>query len=123
MIKTKKRKVPVFSIVLYVIAGIVIIYTLWSLNHSMSYISDLIDGGQLTFKGNEFEIVSFYMTSSLQYGLLAVILFSLGLIFQNVVSLELKEVIEEKDKTPSANVNDDVESEDDFDEWFQNIER
>lgn len=123
MIESKKGKVPVLSIVLYVIAGFLIIYTLWSLNHSISYISDLIDGGQLTFRENEFEIVSFYMASSFQYFFFAAILLISGLIFQNIMSLKLKEVSEEKSKTPSDNVQDDTDSEEDFDEWFHNIER
>ncbi len=84
-----KRKTPVISIALYAIAGMLVLYTIWALNHSASYISELVGMGQLTFKGNEYDIVSFYMSSSAQYALFAVILFTLGWMMQNISSRKL----------------------------------
>ncbi len=78
----KRKTVPVLSIALYTLAGLLLLYTVWALIHSIGYISEMVSQEQLVISGNEYDIVSFYMTSCGQYALFTVILFSLGRILQ-----------------------------------------
>ncbi|HSM25022.1 MAG TPA: hypothetical protein VK856_09190 [Anaerolineaceae bacterium] len=73
-----KKKLPVLSTVLYFIAGLLVVYSVWTVVYSVNYISTMIQQGQLAFSGNEFEIVSFYMSNTAQYVLFAIILLVLG---------------------------------------------
>ena len=107
------------SIALYVISGILVLYTIWSASHSVSYISELVTMGQLTVKGNEYDIVNFYMSNSAQYALFAVIIFALGWMLQRTSS---RKVIRQKAKTiqdSSDGASKNLEEEDDFENWFQ----
>ena len=79
-----RQKMPILSIALYATAGILVLYTIWSVSHLASYISALISQRQLTAKGNEYEIVNFYMSNCTQYALFAIILFTLGWILHKI---------------------------------------
>ena len=93
-----KKKLPILSIVLYVIAGLLAVYSIWAGVYSGKYISTMMEQGQLVFKGNEFEVVSFYMSNMAQYLLFAITLFVLGRILLYFSFIEeddeLDEVIE-----------------------------
>ena len=73
-----KSKFPVISTVLYILAGLLLVFSIWAVVYSANYISTMMSQGQLVFSGNEFEIVSFYMSNVAQYFVFAVILFVLG---------------------------------------------
>lgn len=79
-----KKKLPVLSIILYILAGLLMIFAIWSSSKSISYITQMISQEQLVFSGNEFDIVNFIMASCAQYVVFAVILFSLGWILQKL---------------------------------------
>lgn len=118
-----KRKIPILSIVLYAIAGLLVIYTIWSVNRTASYISDMVAQGQLTVKGNEFDIVNFYMSNSAQYAIFAVILFTLGWILQKISTGRLGNPKTGNKEASSVQVTNSVEEEEDFQTWFQNNEK
>jgi len=77
-----KKKTSILSIILYVVAGLLMILGIWATSESISYISLMINQGQLVFSGNEFDIISFIMSSGAEYVIFALILFSLGWIIQ-----------------------------------------
>jgi ABC-type proline/glycine betaine transport system permease subunit len=77
-----KKNFPILSTVLYILAGLLVIFAIWSSSKSISYISQMINLGQLVFSGNEFDIINFIMSSCAQYVIFAVILFTLGQILQ-----------------------------------------
>lgn len=77
-----KKKIPVLSLVLYVLSGLLIIYTIWSAVSSFKYISEMVSQGQLVISGNKYNIANFYMSNCGQYAAFAVILFTLGWILQ-----------------------------------------
>jgi hypothetical protein len=117
----QKKKLPVISIVLFVLAGLLVIYSIWAAIFTADIIKNAVAMGQLVFKGNEFEVVSFYMTNIAQYALFAVVLFALGWILW-IISPESKvEMVEEieiglSEETLSEEVEDVVlveESEED----------
>lgn len=125
-----KRKIPILSIVLYVIAGVLILYTVWSVSHAIGYISEMVELGQLTISGNEYDIVNFYMANCAQYALFAVILFSLGWILQKMSSPQSKNLPNQNGKNSDGEVSNYAEisnrgevsnntvEEDDFADWF-----
>lgn len=73
-----KKKIPVLSIVLYVIAGILVAFSVWSVIYDHSYIA----AQGVTFKGNEYTIANFYMSSAGMFTIFAIILSTLGWILQ-----------------------------------------
>ncbi len=73
-----QKKVPVLSIIFYVLAGLLAIYMGWSIVNVAEYLS------QYQFSGQEYAFVSSYMTSALQYGIYAIILFGIGWILQKL---------------------------------------
>ena len=77
-----KKKVPILSVVLYILAGLLMAFAIWSSVQSISYISQMMSQGQLVFSGNEYDIVNFIMTSCVQYVIFAIILFTLGWMLQ-----------------------------------------
>jgi hypothetical protein len=91
----EKKKLPILSIVLYVIAGLLVAYSIWAGVYSGKYISTMMGQGQLVFKGNEFEIVSFYMSNMAQYLLFAITLFVLGRVILYFSFIEEEEEFEE----------------------------
>ena len=73
-----KKKVSVMSIVFFVLAGLLAVYTIWALMNSI----EVVKGEQIAFKGNEYVIINYYMTSALSNGLTALILFGIGWVIQ-----------------------------------------
>ena len=93
-----KKKSSILSAILYILAGLLMIFAIWSFSKSMSYISQMINMGQLVFSGNEFDIINFIISSCAQYVIFAVILIALGCILQKLQfctsSIPTEEVIE-----------------------------
>lgn len=79
-----KKQVSVLSIVLYVLAGIVAMYTVWATVNVHEYIQGVMAQQQITFKGNEYNIINSYVSSAGQYGIYAIILAVLGWILQKL---------------------------------------
>ncbi|MBW6472071.1 MAG: hypothetical protein K0B14_03005 [Anaerolineaceae bacterium] len=90
-----KNKLPILSTVLYVIAGLLVVYSIWAAVYSANYISTMMQQGQLAFSGNEFEIISFYMSNIAQYVLFAITLFVLGRILLYFSFIEEEEELDE----------------------------
>jgi len=113
-----KKKFPILSIILYVLAGLLIIFAIWSASQSIGYISEMISLGQLVFSGNEFDIINFIVNSCAQYVVFAVILIALGCILQKLqfckssVSEEVIESpIESSEDSSDDNTTEDVTEE------------
>jgi hypothetical protein len=90
-----KRRIPVLSIVLYTLSGLLILYTIWGFSESLDYINEAVAAGQLVVQGNLYSIVNFYMSNCAQYAVFAVILFTLGwgLQFFTRCKIEKQEII------------------------------
>jgi uncharacterized membrane protein len=102
-----KKKLPILSTVLYVIAGLLVVYSIWAAVYSANYISTMMKQGQLVFSGNEFEIVSFYMSNVAQYVVFAITLFVLGRIVLYFSFIEEEEELDESIEI-SSNEHDEV---------------
>lgn len=80
--KLSKQRLPALVIVLYALAALLTVYSVWALIHTVQYISGAVASGQLTVAGNVFDITSFYMTSVGQYIVFAAIIWALGRLLQ-----------------------------------------
>ena len=80
----QKNKVPVLSIVFYVLAVVLLAYAIWAAVYSIDYVSQAVEQNQLIIDGFEFEIANFYMTNVAQYVVFAAILFGIGWILQKL---------------------------------------
>ncbi|WP_374017383.1 hypothetical protein ABU162_25005 [Paenibacillus thiaminolyticus] len=116
----RKKKIPILSMVLYALAGLLMLYTAWSASHSYGYISEMIAMNQLVASENRYEIVNFFMTNCAQYMLFAVILFTLGWILHMNSSLHAGTLNTGKQAASSGGKRKNEADEDDFDTWFQN---
>lgn len=120
----RKKKIPILSMVLYALAGLLMFYTAWSAFHSYGYISEMIAMNQLVASENRYEIVSFFMTSCAQYMLFAVILFTLGWLLHKNSSVHAGNSIRSSDQAASSReIRNNESDEDDFETWFQNNDK
>ena len=77
-----KKKLPVISIVFYALAVLSLAYAVWGITYSSKIVSEAIAMGQLVVKGSEFEIISYYVSNTGLFVLLAAILVGLGWVIQ-----------------------------------------
>jgi prepilin signal peptidase PulO-like enzyme (type II secretory pathway) len=105
----QEKKIPVVSIIFYVLAAILLAYSIWALSFSINYVSTAVAQNQLIIDGYEFEVASFYMSNVAQYVVFAAILFGIGWVVQKVESL----------KTESVELDDDDMIDD---EWLKEVE-
>jgi len=103
------------SIILYIFAGLLLIYTIWSYTYCADIISQAKAAGQLAASGNEYDIASFYMGNCGQYFVYALLLAAVGLILQRKQPVPRKMVA-------SAGQYKDNAADDELDEWFDEVE-
>ena len=104
----RRKSMPVLSIILYVLAALLLGYSIWAAVYSSGIVSEAVALQQLQFEGNEFEVVSFYMQNIAQYFLFGVVLFALGWILQ---SLPVQEQEMDEDEDELLDIEDDLEDE------------
>ncbi len=112
-----RKKVGIISIGLYLLAGLLFIYSIWAFVHCLRYIKAAISLGQLTAEGNEYDIVNFYMSNCAQYMVFAVLLFGIGwLLYKQTPILSMPVHTEEP-----ANYITSHKEDEELDEWFQKM--
>ncbi|WP_315118220.1 hypothetical protein [uncultured Clostridium sp.] len=123
-----KKKIHIFSIILYALAGLLAVYSIWVIINCYEYISQMMAAQQLTFAGNEYDIVNFYMSNCSQYVLFAIIIFTLGWIIQkNLFCFKREQQTDNQLPSPvHASVHtleegaNEENFEEGFEEWFKN---
>jgi len=104
----------VFGIVLFVVAGMLLLYAIWSFTYCADIISDAKASGQLAASGNEYDIVSFYMGNCAQYFVYSLLLAAVGLLLQK------KEVVNSQAMNMTTiPTTQNSESDNELDEWFE----
>ena len=76
----KKSIIP--SIILYIFAVLLAVFAVWSFSYCAGIISEAVEYGQITFKDNIYDIVSFYIANCAQYFTFALLLAAAGLLLQ-----------------------------------------
>jgi prepilin signal peptidase PulO-like enzyme (type II secretory pathway) len=105
----QEKKIPVVSIIFYVLAAILLAYSIWALSFSINYVSTAVAQNQLIIDGYEFEVASFYMSNVAQYMVFAAILFGIGWVVQKIEVL----------RTECFELDDDDMFDD---EWLEEVE-
>jgi hypothetical protein len=113
----ERNRVSVFSIVLYVLGGLVLIYAIWAAYVSYGIISTAIEQGQLVVSRNQFEIANFLVSSFGQYAIFAVILLALGRLLQvnsysRVDDYDSEDEVDTSEELADEEVEERVEIED-----------
>jgi len=103
------------SIALYVFAGLLLFYTIWSYTYCADIISQAKAAGQLAASANEYDIASFYMVNCGQYFVFALLLAAAGLMLQRKQLMSRKTI-------SSATQQKNNAADDELDEWFDEAE-
>jgi hypothetical protein len=85
------KKLPVISLVFYILAGLFLIFAVWAAVYSFRYIADLVSMGQVVVSDNLFEVASFHMGNFGQYFVFAALLFGAGWIVNLFSGIEVEE--------------------------------
>ncbi|MDR1639354.1 MAG: hypothetical protein LBC41_01675 [Clostridiales bacterium] len=96
------------SIALRAAAALMLAYSAWAFTQCNGIISQAKASGQLVASGNEYDIVSFYMTNSLQFAAIALLLFGVGLVL----------VKPKREDGAAAPPSPKEKPDDDSDEWY-----
>ncbi|HHV08716.1 MAG TPA: hypothetical protein GXX75_00360 [Clostridiales bacterium] len=111
-----KKANGIIAISLFALAGFLVIYTIWAFVNCLSYISEMTASGQLVIKGNEYDVIDFYMSNCVQYLISAVLIFAAGWITARPVTVfQSRNYLEQ---TASA----DIAKDDDLDDWFKKMD-
>ena len=110
----KKSINAILSVVLYIVAGLLVIYSIWSYTFCAGIISEAKAAGQLAVSGNEYDIVSFYMGNCGQYFIFALLLASVGLLLQ-----KKPQAAANTDTVDISDEDEDADSDEELDEWFE----
>lgn len=73
-----KKRYAGIHILFYVLAVLFLLYSVYAGWFCLTYISVVIASGQIAFTGNEFTVLSYYMTNVGSYLFYAVSLFGIG---------------------------------------------
>jgi hypothetical protein len=90
-----KNKLPIVSLILYILAGLLFIFAIWAAVLSFQIISEAVAMGQVVVRDAMFEILGYLFASFGQYVVYAALLFAAGWIVYLVTDLEV--VITEDD--------------------------
>jgi hypothetical protein len=122
-VNTPKRKLPVLSIVFYVLGAILALYAVWAMINCHEYIVKLVVGKQLVTSGNEYSIVSYYMTNCVQYILYAAAFLFFGRIYSYIFhngQSSIKDTPDSEEEPSTILAPNEVvepEEKDDFSGW------
>jgi hypothetical protein len=90
----EKKTLPILSVVLYVLAGILAVYSVWSMVNIADSIKAYMEQYSMTLKGNEYNIISSYMSAAGPYIFYAIVLAVLGWILQQMAPVKTVAVFE-----------------------------
>ncbi|MCL1824151.1 MAG: hypothetical protein FWG44_08110, partial [Oscillospiraceae bacterium] len=65
------RKLSYLSVILFIISAWFTIFFFWNFIESNNFVGNAINTGNVTFRGNEYEIVNYFMSSSAPYAFYA----------------------------------------------------
>ena len=106
------KKLPIVSLVFYILAGLFLIFAVWAAVFSFRYIGDLVSMGQVVVRDNLFEVFSFHMGNFGQYVVFAALLFGAGWIVNLFAGIEVEEYdFVDEESESMEDLLDDLEAE------------
>lgn len=107
------KKLPIVSLIFYILAGLFLAFSVWAAVFSFQYISEMAAMGQIVVSDNLFNIASFHMANFGQYVVFTALLFGTGWIVHIISAPKADEL---------ATAEEDVESMEMFMEEEQQAE-
>jgi len=118
MNRNRKTIENILSVVLYVVAGLLTIFTIWVFYYCADEISQVREAGQLPDSGVLYIIVRFYMSNCAQYFAFALLLAAAGLLLQRRQP-ELSKPADTASQVQGIDViDDDADDNDEPSEWY-----
>jgi hypothetical protein len=99
-----KNKLPIVSLILYILAGLFFLFAIWAAVFSFQYISGMVEMGQVVVRDSLFEIVSFHFANFGQYVVYAALLFAAGWIVYLVTDPDFEIVFDDDDEEELAEI-------------------
>jgi len=65
------RRVSYLSVILFIVAAWFTLFFFWNFIEYNNYVGGVIRSGEVVFRGNEYEVISYYMTSCAPYAFYA----------------------------------------------------
>ena len=102
----------IIGVILYIMAAALFLYAIWALTKSVSLVDEMISSGQLSFAGNEYDIINFYMVNSGQYFAFSVLIAVAGFTIGRIA-------ISSKDTDSFLIQAKALKEDEELDEWFE----
>ncbi|MBM7833382.1 hypothetical protein [Clostridium sardiniense] len=82
--KIDSKNVSIVSIVFYVMAGLMILYSIFTLVNSYDYISELVNQGRISIKYQFKEVIIYYMNACMPYVFYSIVFGAIGYIINKL---------------------------------------
>ncbi len=106
------KKLPIVSLIFYILAGLFLAFTVWAAVFSFQYISEMAAMGQIVVSDNLFNIASFHMANFGQYVIYTALLFGMGWIVHIISAPKADELAAaEEDAESMALQFEDIQTE------------
>ncbi|MBW6467174.1 MAG: hypothetical protein K0B06_11770 [Brevefilum sp.] len=102
-----RNKLPIVSLIFYILAGLFLLFAIWAAVFSFQYISGMVAMGQVVVRDSLFEITSFHFSNFGQYVVYAALLFAAGWIVYLVTDPEMELVFVDDDEEELAEIVED----------------
>ncbi|UWD48200.1 hypothetical protein NYR90_16865 [Clostridioides difficile] len=86
------KKISKVSITMYCLSVVLAIYGIYVFINCTEYIYTMLSTKQLTFTGNEYTIINYYMSNFSQYIIFAILLASMGFVIQKIGHTHFDEI-------------------------------
>ena len=83
------KNISLFSIVMFLFAAWFSVFFFWNFIEYNNHVSGLLRSGSITFRGNEFEVISYYMQNCAPFAFYALVTGVLGWV---LLRLKMKRV-------------------------------
>ena len=110
----KNKIFLISSGIIFLAAGLLMLFTTWAFLQCKEIITQAKEAGRLATTGNEYDIMSFYMSNCGQYFIYTLLLAAVGLLLLKKQSPEAK--------APISNVKNNANDEE-LDEWFDGMDK
>jgi putative Ca2+/H+ antiporter (TMEM165/GDT1 family) len=105
------KKIPVLTIVLFIIALLLCAYSVWTLVFSHTYITEIIAQGGASLEDNFYEIFSYYVSGVANYVLFAILFVVIGLKHWWAAPAQSEEFYEDSEQYDEESDDEDVDFE------------
>lgn len=110
----KSKIFLISSGIIFLAAGLLMLFTTWAFLQCKEIITQAKEAGRLAASGNEYDIMSFYMSNCGQYFIYTLLLAAVGLLLFKWQPQEVR--------VPFSNAKNNANDEE-LDEWFDGMEK